>query len=606
MEENNNINEKVDAAIKTLMANSFWGKNASLNSLSLNLQNEINEFLDGCDSHDIDNSIEEAADIIMIVLCMLSLVNPSDNNISVEDVMKSVVCKLNRRYQPIFNGKEMSKEDEYSVWESAKKHENYTNYMFCDNPLCSYYQMIGKDNISYTRGKYRCTECGKSLHPSQDNTLFFKRRKRKYYWEKTREAIVNYSKGESNVLLLMLNDDSDLADCLVKDVIRPELNMRKCFINFVSEKLQVDKDTIIRFCDELLLLHNSQDIIQWYLNCIENNRNIDFIKNNKNFWRRVSERLKEIKMDVEKKIEKIIRFSARSWNNEVATKYLLRYRVNEKDHVLECMSIIHYFNNEVKDLTIELSNMYNCVVGCTFCSSAALPESVVYLTPLDYVRQLNTCINESGIDPNVFEHFYVSFAGIGEPSCVYKSITEGMKIIRDMFPHVQFNIATFGFDYHCFEYWAEQDLPIRTLQIPLYSTDEETLRKIVKNLPADYSLKRNISLAIDYLKKHSLCRVKVNYLVMKGINDSESEVSKVIDYLSPFKDQITVKVSFLNYTKPGEKNNIIAPEAESLIRIKKRLLESNFSCYIFGTAENTELGCGQLVQNYISSNKEKA
>ncbi len=181
-----------------------------------------------------------------------------------------------------------------------------------------------------------------------------------------------------------------------------------------------------------------------------------------------------------------------------------------------------------------------------------------------------------------------------------------MKIIRDMFPHVQFNIATFGFDYHCFEYWAEQDLPIRTLQIPLYSTDEETLRKIVKNLPADYSLKRNISLAIDYLKKHSLCRVKVNYLVMKGINDSESEVSKVIDYLSPFKDQITVKVSFLNYTKPGEKNNIIAPEAESLIRIKKRLLESNFSCYIFGTAENTELGCGQLVQNYISSNKEKA
>lgn len=605
MEDNNNITTKVDAAIKTLMANSFWGKNASINSLSLNLQNEIDEFLNGCASYDIDNSIEEAADIFMIVLCMLSLVNPSDSTLSVEDVMKAVVCKLNRRYQPIYNGIEMSKEAEYSEWESAKKLENYTNYMFCDNPQCDYYQMIGKDNILRIEKKYRCAKCGKFLSPSKDNTLFFNRRKRKYYWEKTREAIVNYSKGESNVPLLMINEDRALADCLVKEVIHPDLKMRNCFINFVSEKLQLDKETIVRFCDELLFLHNSQNILQFYLNYIEDNCNAESIKTNRNLWKNINKELKSIKMDVEKKIEKIIKFNARSWNNEIATKYLLRYRVNEKDHVLECMSIIHFLNDEVNDLTIELSNMYNCVVGCSFCSSAALPESVVYLSPLDYVRQLNTCINESGIDPNGFEHFYVSFAGIGEPSCVYESIAEGMEIIKDMYPHVQFNIATFGFDYHCFEYWRKRDLPIRTLQLPLYSTEDETLRKIVRNLPTDYSLKRNISLAIDYSKDHPECRIKVNYLVMKGINDSESDVLKVIDYLSPFKDYVTIKVSFLNYTRPGKDNNLFAPDAECLARINNLLSEKGFSSYLFGTAENTELGCGQLVQNYISSNKEK-
>lgn len=38
------------------------------------------------------------------------------------------------------------------------------------------------------------------------------------------------------------------------------------------------------------------------------------------------------------------------------------------------------------------------------------------------------------------------------------------------------------------------------------------------------------------------------------------------------------------------------------MNILERLQSENFECYLFGTENNTELGCGQLVQNYISEN----
>lgn len=51
------------------------------------------------------------------------------------------------------------------------------------------------------------------------------------------------------------------------------------------------------------------------------------------------------------------------------------------------------------------------------------------------------------------------------------------------------------------------------------------------------------------MNSHSICRVKVNFVVIKGINDSDEDIDKMINYLLEFKDDVIIKVSFLNYTK---------------------------------------------------------
>ena len=303
------------------------------------------------------------------------------------------------------------------------------------------------------------------------------------------------------------------------------------------------------------------------------------------------------KFEVVEKISKNIDYNSRNWNKEIIDRYLLKY---DDKRIIESMTIIHLKDDIQKDLTVEISNMYNCVVGCRFCASGSLPENKIFLSPEDYLKQVETCLEESNENPNNYPNFYIAFTGIGEPSLVKKEIAEGINLIRKKYKNVQVNIATTGFDNSCFEYWNNMDLPIRTLQLPYYSCELDKIKYIIQNLPKDYNLIDNIRKAIEYKNNHDICRVKLNYVVIKGINDSDEDINKMIDYLSEFKNDIIIKVSFLNYTKKCKENNLFSPKAKDMLKILDKLKAVGFECYLFGTENNTEFGCGQLVQNYIS------
>lgn len=306
------------------------------------------------------------------------------------------------------------------------------------------------------------------------------------------------------------------------------------------------------------------------------------------------------KFEVIKKIETTIDFQFEYGNKEKIYRYLFQY---DKNRIIESMVIIHYMDDTPLDLTVEISNMYNCVVGCRFCASASLPESTLSLSPEDYLRQVYTALEESNINYQDYPKFYVAFTGIGEPSIVKEKIAMGIFLIKEKYPNVEVNIATTGFDNTCFKYWDQLSLPIRYFQLPFYSHDKEKTKFIIQNAPEDYDLKNNIQEAIKYKHSHKDSRIKINFVVIEGINDSEDDISKMIKYLQEYKDDIIIKVSYLNYTKKCRENNLYSPPKERMKEILKRLQAAGFSCYIFGTPNNTELGCGQLLQNYICDNE---
>ena len=303
--------------------------------------------------------------------------------------------------------------------------------------------------------------------------------------------------------------------------------------------------------------------------------------------------------EVIEKISTEIDYNSRNWNKEKIDRYLLKY---DENRIIESMTIIHLKDLIPRDLTVEISNMYNCIVGCKFCASGSLPQNRIFLSAEDYFSQVETCLAESNINPYDYSNFYIAFTGIGEPSIVKEEVAKGIELIRKKYKNVQINIATTGFDNSCFKYWNDLNLPIRTIQLPFYSCDEEKIRYIITNLPKNYDLLKNIEEAIKYKNNHNLCRIKINYVVINDFNNTENDIEKMIKYLSPFKKDIIIKVSFLNYTKKCKENNLSSPNTEEMINILERLKLENFDCYLFGTENNTELGCGQLVQNYISKN----
>lgn len=302
--------------------------------------------------------------------------------------------------------------------------------------------------------------------------------------------------------------------------------------------------------------------------------------------------------EVVEKISKIIDYNSRSWNKEKIDRYLLKY---DNKRIIECMTIVHLKDEIPIDLTVEISNMYNCIVGCRFCASGSLTENKVFLTAEDYMKQVKTCLEYSHENPKNYPNFYIAFTGIGEPSIVKEEIARGINIIKENYNNVQINIATTGFDSTCFDYWGSMNLPIRTLQLPYYSCNNDKLKYIIQNLPINYDLLKNIDKAVKYKNNHEICRIKVNFVVINNINSTNEDITEMLKYLNKFKKDIIIKVSYLNYTKKCQENNLSSPDNENMLKILEQIKAAGFECYLFGTQNNTELGCGQLVQDYISA-----
>lgn len=81
------------------------------------------------------------------------------------------------------------------------------------------------------------------------------------------------------------------------------------------------------------------------------------------------------KFEVLEKNSKNINYNSRNWNKESIDRYLLKY---DDKRIIESMTIIHLLDDVPKDLTVEISSMYNCIVGCRFCASGSLKETKVF------------------------------------------------------------------------------------------------------------------------------------------------------------------------------------------------------------------------------------
>ena len=294
-----------------------------------------------------------------------------------------------------------------------------------------------------------------------------------------------------------------------------------------------------------------------------------------------------------KKLERKMPFCSRSWNEELIHKYLLQL---DENRIIECMTIEHYFASELKDITFEISNMYSCPIGCTFCASGSLPQTIKHLSKEDYLGQIFTCILDRRYDIDSIKNVYVSFAGVGDPSLVYKDVSEGMYLIDKIIPNVRYNIATTGIMLDCFEYWNTYNHSIRTLQLPCFAITNDLKKILFRNIHSDYDLEKVVNYALIYKKCHPSCHVKMNYIVIQGLNDSDEYISTLIDAFSNYKENISIKVSYLNETIQSKKLGFKSPSPQRMVEIINRLSSVGFDCYVFGTIQNTNLGCGQLIQ----------
>ncbi|MCI0558136.1 MAG: hypothetical protein MN733_06545, partial [Nitrososphaera sp.] len=99
----------------------------------------------------------------------------------------------------------------------------------------------------------------------------------------------------------------------------------------------------------------------------------------------------------------------------------------------------------------------------------------------------------------------------------------------------------------------------------------------------------------------SIRKVKVNYILLKGFNDSLDDAERLIAMLTGH--ELTVKVSVLNTTEASAKFGLVPASLNDANCFTERLHAAGLDTYIYGAFNGTTVSCGQLVGAQERDNK---
>ena len=235
--------------------------------------------------------------------------------------------------------------------------------------------------------------------------------------------------------------------------------------------------------------------------------------------------------------------------------------------------------------TICVSSQVGCPMACSFCATGRMGfkrnlgvweilEQILFFAR--YLKKQKEKITN------------VVFMGMGEPFVNYQNVMSAIKILNDKngfnlgARHI--SVSTVGV-VEGIERFANEELQIN-LAISLHAPDNKTRSEIMpanKNYPIEKILK-----AVDAYIKKTNRRVMFEYLMLKGVNDSDEHAKALIKLMK----KPLYFVNLIAYNPTGMYN----PSPASRIKKFKEILESAGITVTqrqeFG--QDIEGACGQL------------
>ena len=257
-------------------------------------------------------------------------------------------------------------------------------------------------------------------------------------------------------------------------------------------------------------------------------------------------------------------------------KYLFRLKDNEK---VEAVLMYHDYGN-----SICISTQVGCNMGCKFCESGRL-KKVRNLEVHEMVSQILMVEEETNKRIS-----HIVLMGIGEPFDNYDNVIKFIDIVNSdkgiAIGSRHITVSTCGIVPKIKEF-INYDKQVN-LAISLHEPNNEIRNKIM-NINKAYPIEEVISVIRDYITKTNR-RVTFEYIMLKGVNDSEScalELSRLLKGLNCYVNLIPYnETSHIEYKKSNQ---------ESIMKFYDVLKKNNINVTIrkeFG--KGIDAACGQL------------
>ena len=231
-----------------------------------------------------------------------------------------------------------------------------------------------------------------------------------------------------------------------------------------------------------------------------------------------------------------------------------------------------------------LSSQSGCPLTCTFCATGTMK----FGRNLTVSEILDQALHFRRIE----EVDHVVFMGMGEPMMNLDNVLEACRRLPDVgVSHRRTAISTVGWKPGI-EALTECDMPIR-LALSLHAADE-TLRSQIMPVNDRYSL-ASVLEACDRFYEAKKRMIFIEYVMLKGINDSYAQAVQLAGVLDPKK----YKINLIPYNPTGSYDG---SGREAIAAFKAALEEHGIGATVRLTrGQDIDAACGQLAAKALAS-----
>nr|WP_210413836.1 23S rRNA (adenine(2503)-C(2))-methyltransferase RlmN [Luteithermobacter gelatinilyticus] len=244
--------------------------------------------------------------------------------------------------------------------------------------------------------------------------------------------------------------------------------------------------------------------------------------------------------------------------------------------------------------TLCVSSQVGCTLTCRFCHTGT-QRLVRNLTPAEIVMQVLVARDDLGEWPTPHDGRRLTnivLMGMGEPLYNFENVKKAMQIVMDeqgiSLSKRRITLSTSGVVPEMAR--CGQELGVN-LAISLHAVDNETRSRIMP-INNKYPLEELLQACADYPGASNARRITFEYIMLKGINDSDDDARKLVRLLKQYK--IPAKVNLIPFN-PWPGSNFERSDDRQIKRFSDIVFGSGISAPVrTPRGEDILAACGQL------------
>ena len=238
--------------------------------------------------------------------------------------------------------------------------------------------------------------------------------------------------------------------------------------------------------------------------------------------------------------------------------------------------------------TLCISSQVGCAQDCRFCltASGGFERNLTAGEIVSQVRDIKNDVDDS----DNYRLRNLVFMGMGEPLANYKNLIGALTVITDndyglRFASRRVTVSTAGLVPKLADLGRDTRV---NLAVSLNATDNDTRNRLMP-INRTYPIERLLAACREYPPAPGR-RITFEYILIKGINDSEKDARRLVKLLQP----IRCKINLIPYN-PHEGSDFERPAEEVIQAFYQILFDKNYTVIIRRSkGEDISAACGQL------------